>query len=139
MSEKLQIAHLLNILRSYLAMGFLTAIDKFGAGYSSLGHLSKFQPGIVKIDLELICNIDADRVKRLILRSGLHMLRDLGIRIVFEGIQTAKEPEALRNMGVELMRGFFLARPSLASLTPLSTLQHLRGAPLKADGKTVNG
>ena len=46
------------------------------------------------------------------------MLRDLGIRIVFEGIQTAKEPEVLRNMGVELMQGVFLARPSLASLTP---------------------
>ena len=99
-------------------MGFLTAIDKFGAGYSSLCHLSKFQPGIVKIDLELICNIDADRVKRLILRSGLHMLRDLGIRIVFEGIQTAEEPEVLRDIGVELMQGFFLVRLSLASLTP---------------------
>jgi EAL domain-containing protein (putative c-di-GMP-specific phosphodiesterase class I) len=48
-------------------MGFLTAIDEFGAGYSSLGLLSKFQPDIVKIDMELICNIDADRVKRLIL------------------------------------------------------------------------
>jgi EAL domain-containing protein (putative c-di-GMP-specific phosphodiesterase class I) len=120
-------------------MGFLTAIDDFGAGYSSLGLLSKFQPGIVKIDLELICNIDADRVKRLLLRSGLHMLRDLGIRIVFEGIQTAKEPEVLRDIGVELMQGFFLARPSLASLTPIHTLQHLRGAPLKAAGKTANG
>ena len=99
-------------------MGFLTAIDDFGAGYSSLGLLSKFQPGIVKIDMELICNIDADRVKRLILGSTLHMLRDTG---------------------VELKQGFFLARPSLASLTPIHTLQHLRGAPLKAAGKTANG
>lgn len=46
------------------------------------------------------------------------MLRDLGIRIVFEGIQTAEEPEVLRDIGVELMQGFFLVRLSLASLTP---------------------
>lgn len=120
-------------------MGFLTATADFGAGYSSLGLLSKFHAGIVKIDLELICNIDADRVKRLILGSTLHMLRHLGIRIVFEGIHTAEEPEVLRDIGVELMQGFFLVRLSLASLTPVPILQHLRGAPLKADGKTFNG
>jgi EAL domain-containing protein (putative c-di-GMP-specific phosphodiesterase class I) len=72
-------------------MGFRTAIDDFNAGYSSFSLPSKFQPDIVKTDMELIRNIDADRVKRLTLGSKLHMLRD---------------------MGIELMQGFFLLRPS---------------------------
>ncbi len=131
-SEKLDTTHLLNILRSYRAMGFLTAIDDFGAGYSSLGLLSKFQPDIVKIDMELIRNIDADRVKRMIIGSTLYMLRDLGIKIVCEGIQTAEELEVLRDIGVELMQGFFLARPSLAALTPVPPPQHLRERPLRS-------
>jgi EAL domain-containing protein (putative c-di-GMP-specific phosphodiesterase class I) len=67
------------------------------------------------------------------------MQRDLGIKIVFEGIRTAEGPEVLRKIGVELRQGFLLARPSLASLNHVPTLQHLRGAPLTAAGKTVNG
>jgi EAL domain-containing protein (putative c-di-GMP-specific phosphodiesterase class I) len=45
--ERLDSAHLLNILRSYRAMGFKTAIDDFGAGYAGLGLLSEFQPDFV--------------------------------------------------------------------------------------------
>lgn len=131
-TEKLDTAHLLNILRTYRAMGFLTAIDDFGAGYSGLGLLSKFQPDIAKIDMELIRNIDADRVKRLILASTLHMLRDLGIKVVCEGIETAAEMEVLQDMGVELMQGFFLARPSVASLTAVPSLKQLNERPLRS-------
>jgi EAL domain-containing protein (putative c-di-GMP-specific phosphodiesterase class I) len=101
-------------------MGFLTAIDEFCAGYSSIGLLSKFQPEIVKIDMELIRSMDAERVTRLILASKLHMLRDLGIKIVCEGIQTAEEPEVLRDMGVELMQGFFPG-PALARVADSRT------------------
>jgi EAL domain-containing protein (putative c-di-GMP-specific phosphodiesterase class I) len=49
--EALDTSHLLNILRSYKAMGFLTAIDDFGAGHSGLNLLADFQPDIVKLDM----------------------------------------------------------------------------------------
>lgn len=121
-AEKLDTAHLLNILRTYRSMGFLTAIDDFGAGYAGLGLLSKFQPDIVKIDMDLIRGIDTDRVKRTILAPTLKMLRDLGVEVICEGIETFGEMEVLRDMGVELMQGYLLAGPSLASLAPLQTL-----------------
>ncbi len=108
--------HLLNILRSYRAMGFKTAIDDFGAGYAGLGLLARFQPDIVKLDMALIRDIDTDRVKRTIASNTLNMLRDLGVLAVCEGIETRAEYEVLRDMGVSLIQGYLLAKPAFEAL-----------------------
>ncbi|AQR62801.1 diguanylate phosphodiesterase [Brevundimonas sp. LM2] len=118
--ESMDTNHILNILRSYRAMGFKTAIDDFGAGYAGLGLLSKFQPDIVKLDMALVRDIDTDPVKRTIVRHTLGMLRDLGIEPVCEGIETVGEHDALRDLGVTLMQGYLLAKPVIAALPPVA-------------------
>ena len=118
--EAIDVNHILNILRSYRAMGFKTAIDDFGAGFAGLGLLSQFQPDIVKLDMALIRDIDTDRVKRTIVRNTLNMLRDLDIEPVCEGIETIGEHNALRDLGVSLMQGYLLAKPAVAALPPIS-------------------
>ncbi len=118
--ESLDANHILNILRTYRAMGFKTAIDDFGAGYAGLGLLSRFQPDIVKLDMALVRDVDTDPVKRTIVRNTLNMLRDLGIEPVCEGIETVGEHDALRDLGVSLMQGYLLARPAVASLPAVS-------------------
>jgi EAL domain-containing protein (putative c-di-GMP-specific phosphodiesterase class I) len=118
--EALDANHILNILRSYRAMGFKTAIDDFGAGYAGLGLLSQFQPDIVKLDMALIRGIDTDPVKRTIVRHTLNMLRDLDIEPVCEGIETVGEHDALRDLGVSLMQGYLLARPEVEALPDVS-------------------
>ncbi|MFN3607720.1 MAG: EAL domain-containing protein [Hyphomonas sp.] len=138
-AEKLDTTHLLNILRTYRSMGFLTAIDDFGAGYAGLGLLSKFQPDVVKIDMELIRDIDRDQVKRMILGPTLKILRDLDIKVICEGIETLEEVQVLQDMGVELMQGYFLARPSVASLATVPRPEQLKGnlmgQPLRSAGQ----
>jgi EAL domain-containing protein (putative c-di-GMP-specific phosphodiesterase class I) len=114
--ERLDTHHILNILRSYRAMGFQTAIDDFGAGYAGLGLLSMFQPDIVKLDMDLIRDIDTSTVKQTIVAATLGMLRDLGVTPVCEGIETVAEYETLRHLGVDLMQGYLLAKPALAAL-----------------------
>ena len=118
--EAMDTNHILNILRSYRAMGFKTAIDDFGAGFAGLGLLSKFQPDIVKLDMDLIRDIDTDPVKRTIVRNTLNMLRDLGIEPVCEGIETIDEHDVLRDLGVSLMQGYLLAKPAVEALPPVS-------------------
>lgn len=118
--EAMDTDHILNILRSYRAMGFKTAIDDFGAGYAGLGLLSKFQPDIVKLDMALIRGIDTDRVKRAIVANTLNMLRDLGVDAVCEGVETLDEHDALRDLGVSLMQGYLLARPAVEALPAVS-------------------
>lgn len=118
--EALDADHILNILRSYRAMGFKTAIDDFGAGFAGLGLLSKFQPDIVKLDMALIRDIDTDRVKRTIVRNTLNMLRDLDIQPICEGVETVGEYEVLCDLGVSLMQGYLLARPAVEALSPIA-------------------
>ena len=118
--EAMDIDHILNILRSYRAMGFKTAIDDFGAGFAGLGLLSKFQPDIVKLDMALIRGIDIDRVKRVIVSNTLNMLRDLGVEPVCEGVETLGEYAVLRDLGVSLMQGYLLGRPMIEGLSSVS-------------------
>lgn len=119
-AERLDTDHILNILRSYRAMGFQTAIDDFGAGFAGLGLLSKFQPDIVKLDMDLIRDIDTSTVKQTIVGSILGMLRDLGVTPLCEGVETVGEYDVLRELGVDLMQGYLLAKPVVAALaTPI--------------------
>lgn len=119
-AERLDTDHILHILRSYRAMGFQTAIDDFGAGYAGLGLLTKFQPDIVKLDMDLIRDIDTSTVKQSIVGGVLRILSDLGVTPLCEGVETVGEYEVLRALGVELMQGYLLAKPALAALaTPV--------------------
>lgn len=116
--EALDVAHLENILKTYREIGFMTAIDDFGAGHSGLNLLAKMQPDIVKIDMDLIRGIDTDRAKRVILNHLVAMLNELSVTVVCEGIETEEELRAIRDTGVTLIQGYRLARPSFERLTP---------------------
>lgn len=59
-TEKVDPKHLLNILSHYRKLGFLTAIDDFGAGFAGIGLLADFVPDVVKLDMHLIRNCDTD-------------------------------------------------------------------------------
>lgn len=130
--ERLDSAHVLNILRSYRAMGFKTAIDDFGAGYAGLGLLSAFQPDLVKLDMDLIRGVGKSKVKQTIVRNTLNMLRDLGVTPICEGVETIDEYETLYDLGVDLMQGYLFSKPGLAALPapvwPESTRVQARAA-----------
>lgn len=114
--EKLDTAHVLNILETYKKIGFKTAIDDFGAGYAGLGLLTKFQPDIVKLDMDLVRGIDSDSVKQTVIKYTLGMLRDLGITPLCEGIESAEEAAVLRDFGVDLIQGYHFAKPAFEEL-----------------------
>jgi EAL domain-containing protein (putative c-di-GMP-specific phosphodiesterase class I) len=124
-NEQLDTKHVLNILRTYRDMGFKTAIDDFGAGHSGLGLLTHFQPDIVKIDMDMIREIDTDPVRRTIVKHTLNMLQDLAITPLCEGVETVGELAALSDLGVSLIQGYVLAKPSFEALAPLTGVEKL--------------
>lgn len=105
----------------YQALGFKTAIDDFGAGYSGLGLLADFQTDIVKLDMGLIRHIDRDSIRQLIVTNCLNMFVDLGITPLAEGIETKEEMIWLRSAGVQLMQGYYFARPGFKSLPQVNS------------------
>ena len=114
--EQLDTGHLLNILRTYREIGFLTAIDDFGAGHAGLSLLTEFQPDLVKLDMALIRGIDRDPVRRAVVRHTVRMLEEMNVSAVCEGVETDDELMALRDLGVRLAQGYLLARPMFEAL-----------------------
>lgn len=112
--------HLRGIIEYYQKSGFRTALDDFGAGYAGLNMLAAFQPDIVKIDRELIENLDQSAVKRAIVRHLLALCRELDITPLAEGVETPGEYRVLRDFGVNLFQGYLFARPGFETLPAVS-------------------
>ena len=113
-------AHISNIVATYKNMGFGTALDDFGAGHSGLNRLAELQPDIIKIDMELIRGIDASMPRRTIVDGIVKICRTLDIQLIAEGIETAGECEALRDLGVRYQQGYFFAQPGLEKLPAIN-------------------
>lgn len=93
-------------------MGFRIAVDDLGAGYSSLGLLANVRPDLVKLDRELVHDLDRHAPRRRIVRHLLALLEDLGTIAVAEGVETAEERDALLALGSPLLQGFLFGVPA---------------------------
>ena len=111
--------HVASIIDTYKRIGFSVAIDDFGAGHSGLDMFARFVPDEIKLDMELIRGIDRDARRRAIVRSVVGMCRELDTLLIAEGIETADEAAALRDLGVRYHQGFWYARPAMESLPPI--------------------
>ena len=109
-------AHLQQVIATARAAGLKTAIDDFGAGWSGLSLLARFQPDLVKLDMALVRGIEACGVRQAIVRSIVRLGEDLGLRLVAEGVETAAEARTVTDLGVGLMQGYFFARPAFEAL-----------------------
>ncbi len=114
-------AHVGRIVDSYRLMGFGTALDDFGAGYAGLNLLARFRPDIIKLDMDLVRDLDASLPKRIIIDSVVKMCAQLGVGVIAEGIETQAELDALRALGVRFIQGFLFAKPAFEAL-PAVTL-----------------
>ena len=116
-------AHVENIVRTYKALGFWTALDDFGAGYAGLSLLARLQPNLIKIDMELLRSIDRSHPRQVIVSALAAMARELDITLLAEGVESEAELTALRAAGIRLFQGFYFARPGFMSLPPVAGLQ----------------
>ncbi len=128
-------AETIPLLSRYRAHGVNLAIDDFGAGHSGLNLLADFQPDLVKLDMQLIRNIDRAGPRQAIARGVLQVCDDLGIEVIVEGLETLEEYRWLRRLGVRLFQGYLLGRPSFESLDP----PHFPDAAATAVGASSRG
>ena len=102
------------------ARGFVLSLDDFGTGYSSLLHLRSIPLTSVKIDRGFTRDVDTDPRTRRFLRAVLTMGRDLGLRVVVEGVERQSQAEVLRELGATHAQGYLYARPAPAEDVQLS-------------------
>lgn len=112
--------HLNYILDYYKRKGYSTALDDIGSGYSSTSSLLALNPDYMKIDMALVRNIHNDPEKQLILQEYVNVARIKNIRVLAEGIEQVEELTYLNTLNIDLMQGYYFAKPST---TPLLTLE----------------
>lgn len=88
------------------------AFDDFGAGQARLLELSEVSPDILKLDFCLIHNIDtASLARQRMIEMLVNYSHDLNIKLLAEGVETAAEGEYCRQIGIDLMQGFYYGQP----------------------------
>jgi EAL domain-containing protein (putative c-di-GMP-specific phosphodiesterase class I) len=112
--------HVARIIAEYKRLGFITAIDDFGAGHAGLNLLADLQTDLIKIDMEIIRGVTDSAARRAIIAGILVMARALDITIIAEGIETEAELATLRDAGIDLFQGFLFAKPALEDLPTVS-------------------
>jgi len=102
---------LLDALAPLRAGGLRIAIDDAGAGYASMRHVLNLHPDLIKLDISLTRNIDADPTRRALASALIAFARETRARIVAEGVETEAELQALRQLGASCAQGYCLAKP----------------------------
>jgi diguanylate cyclase (GGDEF)-like protein len=96
-------------------MGAKIAIDDFGAGHTSLRYLKKLSADALKIDGEFVrtmCNHPADIA---IVEAIINLARNLGMRSIAEWVEDFETLRALKELGVDYVQGFAIAKPQEAT------------------------
>jgi EAL domain-containing protein (putative c-di-GMP-specific phosphodiesterase class I) len=116
--------------KSLRTLGADVAIDDTGTGFASLSLVLEVDPEFIKLDRELIANIDLDPVRRALAGALVAFGSEAGSRVIAEGIETAAELDVLIDLGIAYGQGFYLGRPgSLEDLALLLRTGSRRQAP----------
>ncbi|WP_428688406.1 sensor domain-containing protein [Roseibium sp.] len=120
------------LMDDFRRLGVKLAIDDFGTGYSSLAALKSFPLTRLKIDRSFIRDLDFDESDRCITRAIISLGRELGLNVVAEGVETAKQQAFLASCRCETVQGYHFGKPMSAkklgrllamTLTPLDAHQ----------------
>ena len=98
-------------LRELHELGVRLALDDFGTGYSSLSYLRSFPLDVLKIAKPFVDGVTGRREERSFVRMIVELAGTLGLEVVAEGIESADQLDALREMGCDQGQGFYLSPP----------------------------
>lgn len=114
-TEKSSISELDNfrkIIENYKDQGYKIAIDDAGDGYSGLKLITDIRPHFIKLDMNLVRDIDKDGLKYALIKTFYEFCLVTDIKLIAEGIETEEELAALIDIGIHYGQGFFIQRPS---------------------------
>lgn len=99
-------------------LGYELSVDDFGTGFANLKQLQDMPFRWLKIDQTFVRQIERSEDARSIVKSSIRMAHDLGLETVGEGVETASQFRALRELGCDLLQGYFIAKPMRPEMLP---------------------
>jgi EAL domain-containing protein (putative c-di-GMP-specific phosphodiesterase class I) len=91
--------------------GFQFSMDDYGTGYSNMHSLFSLAFDIVKIDKSILWDSEESSLGEIILENCVHMIRQMGRKVLVEGVETKEHADKLKNLGVDYLQGFYFSRP----------------------------
>lgn len=101
-------------LRAIAELGVRLAVDDFGTGYATLKQLQNLPVHELKVDRSFVSGMNENRGSRTIVRSTIELGKQLGMRVVAEGVETVAELRSLAAMGCDEIQGYYVAKPMSA-------------------------
>lgn len=99
-------------LRNLHKAGVRIAVDDFGTGFSNLQRLAILPVDFLKIDRSLVAVMEMDETKRVaLLTTACSIAKNLGFKIIAEGMEQQDETKLLKSLGCEYAQGFYYAKP----------------------------
>jgi EAL domain-containing protein (putative c-di-GMP-specific phosphodiesterase class I)/GGDEF domain-containing protein len=102
-------------IRRLRRLGMGVAVDDAGAGHASFKVITRLRPSYIKLDRDLVSGVDVDGARHAFIESMVRFARQIGSRLIAEGIETEGELACIAGLGVEAGQGYFLARPQVGS------------------------
>ncbi|HEK9034499.1 TPA: EAL domain-containing protein, partial [Clostridioides difficile] len=102
---------LFNVSRNLQDIGFIVAMDDFGSGYSSVNMLKNIPLNVIKLDRGFfVDDKDVDK-SQIVIKSIVSLIKQLGIRVVAEGIETRSQIEMLKKANCDIVQGYYFSKP----------------------------
>lgn len=99
------------VLSHLVARGFRIAVDDYGSGWASLGHLARIPAMVLKIDRVFVRDVGASAKARALVSSTFELGHVLGLETVAEGVETVEQAQILCEMGCDLLQGYLFSPP----------------------------
>lgn len=110
------------------ARGLRVAVDDAGAGFSSLRHVLRIGPDMLKIDRSVIKDVETDPAARALTASLLAFANELGVVVVAEGVESEATVGVLEKLGIAWGQGFALGTPAPLPAKSIWATANMEGA-----------
>ena len=121
--------HALQVLEQLNAQGVQLSIDDFGTGYSSMAYLKILPVHELKVDRSFVSHMTTNNRDAVIVRSTVELGRNLGLRVVAEGVEDGDTCQALDAVGCDAIQGYYISRPVTAEHLEEWLNQHQAAEP----------
>ncbi len=99
------------LLDAFREKGIEVAIDDAGSGYASLEAIAALAPDYLKVTKGLVTTLADEPIKQDLIKMLVELAKKIGAQTIAEGIETAEEYQACRELGIDLLQGYYLAHP----------------------------
>ena len=102
---------LMENMRELKEKGCTFSLDDFGTGESNLNYIVDMPVDIVKFDRSMVQKYFSSERAKIVMTASVNMVKQLGYKIVAEGVESFEQLESMKELGIDFIQGFYFSKP----------------------------